>query len=453
MPSDTIPPSQQIPNPAQGALAQQTPNPAQAARGPTASGILSALKDADSPLAFIQANIRPKDIPQQAAEEITAKRHMEEAARSQAPVPEAPKKVEPEYDLNPKPKVEEAKKDAAQPTVPVPPVPAPETGDDREENFKKLRTKLGETTSALKEKDKEIESLQSKVKRYENGEEFPDVIKKLQDENSKLSRYEKIVALKTSPEYEDKFIKPIGEIKTRLSTIAKDYGIPETAIERAINITNKRELNTFLSEHFDDVGALEVKQLISNVQDIQTQAKAAEAEPSKVLEDLRIEHEGLKKQEQEKNINSIVTSSKDAWIDSLLRIRTEGKVRELIPKEGDEEYNKTYVEPILRTAGTEYGKLVRLLAENGLRSLPKDLGHAIARMVHLAFASSMSIEARERAEAEAEDLRKNSERTTRYGRPLGAVVQGGTGEAPPAPKAKNPEDAAQQILNQVMTRR
>lgn len=446
MQSDTTTPSPQVANNA-------------ATIGPSAQGILASLKDADSPLAFIQANIKPKEpsnfeVPAIALAEATERRKSEPPNSDlPKPTPEATPSAAPDvYDVNPK-----ETKDVKEPEVPVSAVLPTESetaslGDDKEDNFKRLRNKLGETSTVLKEKDKEIEQLQNKVKRYENGEEFPDVIKQLQDENTKLSRYEKIVALKTSDEYEDKFIKPINETKERLADIAADYGIPGAMMDKALNITNKRELNTFLSSHFDDVGALEVKQLITNAQELQNQAKAAEAEPSKVLEELRLEHEEFKKQEFAKNINSIITSSKDAWVDSLLRIRREGRIQELIPIEGDEEHNKMKVERVLRAAGTEYGKLVRMLAENGLKVLPKDVGHAIARMVHLAFASSMSIEAKEKAEQEAAELRDSSERTTRYGRPLGAAQRGGASEAPAPSKPKTLEDAADQILNKVMRR-
>lgn len=426
--------------------------------GPTADGILAAMKDAPSPLEFIKANLKPKaplpsDIPAQALAEVNAQRAKENVV-SANPVTEAAAeaiKETPEYDVNLEPKKEVADEKESKPSVPPVSDTAvdKEPGNDRDENFKKLRIQLGEVKDVVKEKEKEIESLQSKVKRYETGEEFPDVVKQLQEENAKLSRYEKIVALKTSPAYEEKFIKPLNDMRTRLNAIAKDYGIPERIMDNALNIKNRKELNMFLSEHFDDVGAIEVKQLISHAQDIQTQALEAEKEPAQAMESLRQEHEEIKKAEAAKNVNSIIATSKDAWIDSLLRIREEGKARRLIPKEGDDAYNKEKVEPTLRAAGTEYGKIIRMLGENGLKTLPKDLAHAIARMVHLAFESSASIEDRDRAEREAEEAIKNAERTTRYGRPLARGGAISSGEAAPMQRPKNAEAAAEQLINQV----
>jgi len=63
MPSDTIPQS------------PQTPNVPPTSSGPTAQGILAALKDADSPLAFIQANLKSKEaVPAAQIPEVAARR-------------------------------------------------------------------------------------------------------------------------------------------------------------------------------------------------------------------------------------------------------------------------------------------------------------------------------------------------------------------------------------------
>lgn len=347
------------------------------------------------------------------------------------------------YDLNPHPKVD------TKPEAETKPVE--ESISDKEENFKNIRKKLGDVTSTLKEKDKAIEELSLKVKKYETGEELPDVLKEKDAEIERLSRYEKLMSLKTSPAYKEAYIAPLEKVQGRLGEIAKDYAIPDEVINRALNLTNKKELNEFLTEHFDDVGALEVKELITEAQGIRSNAEEAEAEPMNALAELEKSYKNTLAQRRQQANNSIIETSKASWVDSLMAIKQEGKITELIHKDNDPEYNKTVVQPILQAASSEYGKLVRVLAENGLEKMPKDLGYALARLVHLAHASAVSIEARRLIEKELNDLKTSSDRTTRYTRPpLGGSMggRGGSGDAQPA-QPRSPQEAARAILNQV----
>jgi len=346
------------------------------------------------------------------------------------------------YDLNPK--TETPKKEA----VETKPVEEPTT--DKEENFKNIRKKLGEVSTTIKEKEKVIEELSTKVKKYETGEELPEVIKQKDAEIERLSRFEKLMSLKTSPAYKEAFIEPLERVQGRLGEIAKDYAIPEEVINNALNLTNKKELNEFLTEHFDDVGALEVKELVTEAQQIRSRAEEAEAEPMNALSELEKSYKNTLAQRRQQANNAIIETSKSSWVDSLINIKQEGKITELIHRENDPEYNKTVVQPILQAASSEYGKLIRKLAENGLEKLPKDLGYALARLVHIAHASALSIEARALLEKELNDIKSSSTRDTRYTRPpLGGSMGGtGSGNAQPA-QPKSPQEAARAILSQV----
>lgn len=418
---------------------------------PSAQEILSRFKTADSPLEFIKANLEatkpPLSVdPPQVIKEVETKRadeaKVEAEKKEDASLSEMKLDLPLEVSKTSDVKGEEALKDET----------LEEPKDDKEENFKNLRKKLHETTTTLRDREREAEALKTRITKYETGEELPEVLRVKEERIRELEKYEKLHALKLSPAYRETFIKPIEGIKSRLSQIAKDYEIPPEILTEAIDITNVRELNTFLSNHFDDVGALEAKQLISEAQKIKTQALAAEKEPSNVLTEIEESYKTFEAQKRAKANSVISETSKEAWIDSLIRIKDEGKIQELISKEDDPEHNKRFVEPVLQAAATEYGKLIRTLAENGLEKLPKDLAFALARMVHLAHASAVSIESRHAAEIAKEELERNVRRTTSYLRPtVGTSSHGNTqGESP---RPTSPQDAAKMLVNTVLSKR
>ena len=138
------------------------------------------------------------------------------------------------------------------------------------------------------------------------------------------------------------------------------------------------------------------------------------------------------------------------WVDSLVKIKEEGTALELIHKPGDSEYNSKYVDPIIKKAAVEYGKLVTLLSENGLERLPKDLAFAISRMCQLAHASAVAVHTRNDAVKHIEELEGNVQRTTNYIRPQLGATNGGGGKAEaPGSKPTTTEEASNALLKQV----
>lgn len=299
-----------------------------------------------------------------------------------------------------------------------------ELTDSKEINFKKVRTKLSETTKALKEKEARNAELEAKIQAYETGAELPDVMSAKDEEIARLSRFEQLHSLKTSKAYKEAFITPIETAKAQLKAIAKDYGYPEGVIEQAINISNKAELNRFLARHFDEVGALEVKGVVSKIQDIHSQAVQAETAPAQELARLEAQHAEAIEQQRNQEKSLIAQTSKRAWVDALLGIRAEGKVHELIPREGDTEHNEKFVKPILAAAATEYGKLVRALTDSGLKSLNPDAAKQLAAICQRAAASGTAFASRDALIKELEGYSNNSG-TRKYGRPaLGGGLRG-----------------------------
>lgn len=320
---------------------------------------------------------------------------------------------------------------------------------DKELNFKQLRIAKKELSKTLKEKETELEAIRAKVTKYESGEELPEAIKPLQQRVQELEKYEKLHSLKTSPAYKEAFIKPIEEINSKITAIAADYGIPKNVMEQAVSIKNRAELNRFLSDHFDDVGALEVKQLITRAQEIKTSAQRAEEEPVRVLQEIELQYKNMQEQRRAHNNSVLAATSKDAWTEAHSEIQKEGKALELIFDPANQEHNKQFVEPIVTKAATEYAKIVKLLAQNGLETMPKDLAKAISKMVLLAHSSAVAMETRAAAEREAAELRQNTTRRTNYLRPntigSGAPNNSRGEQKPPA----NPQEAASRVLESV----
>ena len=418
---------------------------------PTAKEISKALEARPgNAFGFLEEIVGQKEsLPVQALAEVTAAR--QEESKKEAETPPAEEVVEPPTEVAPEAPAEEETPPSTEEADPV----VAEALNGKEENFKNIRKTLGETKKVLKEKEQTLETVTSKLKAYESAEEIPEPIKvKLREQDEtiqKLSKYQSIVDLKGSEGYKEKFVKPLAAVKQKLGAIAKDYGIPAQVLNQALEINNARELNTFLSDNFDAVGAIEVKQLIEKAKDITTQAKAAEQEPQAAIESLEEESRNARELRRVAEIDDIVKKSKSAWVKSLTKIKEEGKILELIPVEEDEEFNKKVVLPIHEKAAQEYGKIVKALAESGLTKLDDELAIALSKMVQLAIASSVAINTRTKAQEEAATLRENVARKTKYVRPaLGGGINGGSGVRS---SPKTPDDAADAALNIALSRK
>ena len=325
---------------------------------------------------------------------------------------------------------------------------------DKLENFKALRAKIKETKEALKAKDLAYQEITEKVSKYEKGEVLPETLKQREARISELERFERLHSLKTSPSYKRAFVEPVQQIQQKLGGIAKDYGLPEQAINQAMGLTNKRDLNKFLTEHFDDVGALEVKSLIEQAQGITQKAAEAEAEPARVMAQIEAEHNQIIEQEQRIARTNMAEMAVNAWSQSLEDIKHEGKLVELIPKATDIEYNKKYVDPVVNAAAKEHGELVTALANAGLKELPPKLAYGLARMIQLAHASATNTTARMSMEREYNELKENTVRETRYARPLSSGSAPNSGGAPEEGRQlMTPIDAARRSREAAMGKR
>jgi len=193
----------------------------------------------------------------------------------------------------------------------------PETGVSLVENFKKLKTSYKTTKETLKAAEARTKELEQKLKDYDTGASVPSVIQDLENKVALSQKWEKLHNLKMSDEYAEEFVKPLDESKRRLSVLAEEYGLDIDDMEHAINLKSERDLNGFLSDKFDSIGAMEVKQLITKSRDIMTRAQAAEQEPAAVMQRLHEENTVRLAAADVARKSKITAVAKSAWREAV----------------------------------------------------------------------------------------------------------------------------------------
>lgn len=326
------------------------------------------------------------------------------------------------------------------------------------ENFKKLRGVVKEVKKTLKQTQDENAALKANLSKYESGEVVPGVVQEKEQEISRLSHFEKLHNFKASPEYQDKFMRPLTETQNKLKEIFSDYGVPaadlDAVVSKAVSTGNRAELNRFLSEHLgnDELGASEAKQLILRAREIQGAAVEAEKEPAKILARLQEDSQALQAQREVTRKTKIAEVGRSSWVEALSDIRAKKEIQELIPRSDDPSFNQNIVNPILSRASTEYGKIIVELAKAGVTEVPKELAKALATMTLLAHATPVAIVTRNRALEHTDEMTRN---LTRHHTLLRPPLGGGVPNAPAAPAVNlktTVQDDALSLINSVLAK-
>lgn len=312
------------------------------------------------------------------------------------------------------------------------------------ENFKKLRGVVKAERLAKRELEAKLQETAQRLESFEKGEVVPEIIRAKDERIAELEPYEKMLNLRMSPEYQDTFVRPAITLRKELERLGGDYGLPPEIMHQAVGIENRKELNQFLSRHFDDIGGLEVKRVIQELQDLGEKAIEAEKQPETALQALKsqfIEHQEKEKADRARTFEAV---AKSAWNDALEKTKEEGAYQELILHPTDKEYNKNVVEPIQYKASTQYAALVKKLSQNGLKTLPPDLATGLARMVLLSIGGALTIDAKSKAEATAQEVLQHTKRTNGYIRPsIGSSNGAGHNVKAPSQNYLNPRTAGE----------
>jgi hypothetical protein len=406
---------------------------------------------APAPLDVPVSQARPANVPNPLMQKVEPIVSAEPKPAEPTAAPIVSKDETPTFDFEKKDEPRSAETPAqVAPTAeePAEPEPASEEGG---QHFKKLRLKVKETESTLKAVLAEKEDLKSQVEKYAKGEVIPEVLQQKEARIAELEHYEQLHNLKGSAAYKEKVAKPLEAKQARLKAIAEDYGIPEGTLTEALNFEKESELNGFLANHFDGVGAIEVKQLVTDMKNLHGQAAEMEKTPAQTLARIQQEQAQIEAAQDATRKNQLAASSRSAWIDALTNIRKDGRALELIRKENDNEHNTKFVDPILKQAAAEYGKFITAFAKAGIKELEPEVGKALAEAVLLAHASATALNTRTEAMRQAEEITNN----IRYNSLIRPSVGGGTVSSAPAPaKAveETPEQMARNQMNSILSK-
>ncbi len=347
------------------------------------------------------------------------------------------------------------------------PISAPENPDadiDEEvanpagENFKKLRNAAKTARQKVRDLEVTLAEKEERLRRYDTGEVVPEVLQQKDQRIAKLEPFEKLFNLKNSEEYQSTFVTPVKDSKERMKKLFSDYGIGEEyldqAVDAAINIDSPVQLNRFLADNdIDAIGAEEIKALATKSKQLLSKAKEAEQSPSQVLETLQAEAAAAKQQKDLERKAVMSANAKSAWSKSVMDIRKDGKLLALIPKVNDPEFNERVVNPILMNASQEYGKVVSLLAEQGLNNLPPELASYLANMSLKAHAVAVEHLLHQEAAQNLAELQQNTKHVNRLLRPsIGGGTARGADNGAGKPATKPVADAALDLIQGVLSR-
>lgn len=462
--------------------------------GETNQSISTLQRNEDPQIATLtHTNIRP-EIPQTAGVKVRAEDLRAGMIPGETPIDFIRKNMrEPTQQVDPQKileQVQQSQGTSPEPVVakqPNPPTPAPETStpvleydiqtpEDKKEtletkteepqsaesdetkehpgagDFKRLRGALKEANTNLAAVREEKERLQADLEKYKNGEAFPDILQEKENRIAELSRYEKLVALKTSKEYREAYIRPLSVLETKLTDYGKEYNVPPEVMNKILNAKTTPELNRLLEDHFDSVGALEVKQIIGNVRELQAKAREAEAEPAQELEKLQEQHQAIETQRREQRRSSVIARSKDAWVNALTTVQKEGKITPLVYRENDSEFNERYAVPLRTKAAQEFSRIMTELINNGLEDLPEEAATALANYVLHAHASAVNFEFGKAALNYADEVEKHAHTLAPILRPDIGGSGSGTAPATTSKPIDSPQAAASAILQRHVLR-
>lgn len=324
-------------------------------------------------------------------------------------------------------------------------------GDEENSPAKSIKDLRRIANSAKQEADEvkqQLTEAREKIDKYEKGELVPETLTELQDRVTELEYYEKLVNFRNSSEYQKKFSNPLKIKEKQLTDLAKDYDVAPAVLKHALSIGNRKDLNAYLNKHFDPVGALEARDTINDMRDIIGQAQEAEKEPA--LERQRIQQELMQQEQQQhqERLELMTTSSERGWSDAVKDLQVKSKFPELNIPQTDPNYSKV-TQPLLTAAATEYGKLVKRLAKDGLTHLSPEIAKSLSTRFILSQLSAVTAASRDQHYERAEQIATNAKRESFFSRPR--VGGGGTGSPAPQNNApRTPMDTAKALREKVM---
>lgn len=412
------------------------------------SDIMSNMVPGESPLDFIKKNIEPAALQSTVPPVVAA---------PVVPPVEAPQISNPPPAGDPLPKFDDEPEVPPAAEEPVDPdeeglEPTPEV--IQKEHYQNLRAKTKEAKKAARELEAKFKEAESELTKYKTGEIVPDLLREQNDKIERLSRFEKLINVKTSEEYIEQVAAPLNDKVSKLKDVFRSYRIDESQLDAALDHfladRPEAEQNAALLEHFDVLGAQKVSGMLEDIRGLKSKEAELESEPTRVFEQLQAESQARKTTEEIQRTTRIKEVAQDGWVEALLDIRNDGKIKELIRSESDPAFNQKFVDPILNKSAQEYGSLIKEFAKNGVKEISKDLSKSLANMVLRAVTHSLAFEARDVALTRLNEIESVADRANMLLRPN---IGGGTARssAPMAPAEQfTPEQAAKHLSNSIL---
>ena len=297
--------------------------------------------------------------------------------------------------------------------------PLSSTRSTKEENFKNLRNALKASNFRVSELETELKAKEEELKKLDSVSELEAQLQEANSKLEKLQKYEDIIGLYGTEGFKEEYYDKVDSIKSDIMDIARDYGVEDSIIDKAIQITNQRQLNEFLGQYFDVYSVQDIRKNIKEIQNILEAREDAENNPVKTREYLLANFAKKKDAMDKQARENIKLASMSAWTEmSETYSNPTSGVDILQEKRGDKNHNDTR-EGILNTASQEFGKLMAMLTDNGLKSLPSNVARALASRFQLGEVAAYAIVQSEGLKKENDELKAELKKFTNYSRPLG----------------------------------
>lgn len=289
----------------------------------------------------------------------------------------------------------------------------------KEENFRNLRNALKASNNRVSELETELAAREEDLKKLDSVSELEAQLAEANSKIEKLQKYEDIIGLYGTEGFKEEYYDKVDNIKKDIMSLANDYGIGEDVIDHAIQITNQKQLNEFLGQYFDVYSVQDIRKSIKEIQGILNAREEAENNPVKTREYLLTNFAKKKDAMDKQSRENIKLASMSAWTEmSETYSNPASGVDILQEKKGNKEHNDTRL-GILNNSSQEFGKLVAVLTDNGLKSLPSNVARALASRFQLGETAAYAIVQAESLKKENDELKAELKKFTNYNRPLG----------------------------------
>lgn len=307
--------------------------------------------------------------------------------------------------------------------------PIEEKRKDKENNMKALRTALKSSRDRVAELEAQMEAKDKELEKLAEIDSLKTQLQEKEERLQKLQSYEDVVSLYGTEGFKEKFYDSVDNLRNQAVEIAADYGVPAEVLDNAFKMTNQRQLNDYLSKWFDTFAVQDIRNYIKEAQQIVADRAQAEAQPAKARELLLNTIAKRKEAERVQSRENLKAAGTSAWAEMVATYGNKDSGVALLQEKNGNKTHNSVREGILQGASKEFGKMLAVLADNGLKELPTSAARALAARYQLGESAAYAMVQAENLKKEVAELKEELKKFTNYERPLSnAKVTNNTGE-------------------------